>query len=273
MKILVVDNANKQDTVIMAGKVAERLNKMNMETEIANVTTLDNSHKNVDIIIVLGGDGTILRVAREFFREDVPILGVNMGTVGFLSNIKGDELEQYLDQVISGDYTLKERMMLEVTVCEGDRVVNRVCCLNEMVVRSLTSNIIDLQVAIKNQKLKPYRCDGVIVATPTGSTAYSFSSGGPVVDPDLEALILTPIAPYMLTKRPMVIDAEKIIEINPVERQEVLLSIDGQVIIRLNSNYSIRIKKAQQKLKFVNVKEWSLFNVLDNTFHVTGKNN
>jgi NAD+ kinase len=272
LKILVVSNAKKHDTVIMAAKLADRLEKSKNEAEIADVTNLANSHKKIDFIIVLGGDGTILKVAREFFCKDVPILGVNMGTVGFMSNIKGDELDEYFDQITSGEFTLNERMMLEVTVCEDNHVVNRVFCLNEMVVRSLASNIITLQVAINNQKFEPYRCDGVIVATPTGSTAYSFSSGGPVVDPDMDALILTPIASYMLTKKPMVIDADKIIEIVPAETQKVIISIDGQVITNLNSNYSIKIKKAKQKLKFVNVRERSLFHVLDNAIDVTRKN-
>ncbi|HEX3010694.1 MAG TPA: NAD(+)/NADH kinase [Syntrophomonadaceae bacterium] len=273
MKILVVSNAKKQDTVIKAAKLADKLIKSKIEAEITDVTTLNNSHKNIDLIIVLGGDGTILKVAREFFCKDVPILGVNMGTVGFMSNIMGDELEKYMDRIITGKFTLNKRMMLEVTICEDEHIVNRVICLNEIVVRSLYSNIINLQVAINNQKFEPYRCDGVIVATPTGSTAYSFSSGGPVVDPDMKALIITPIAPYMLTKRPMVIDADKIIEIIPPEAQKVLISIDGQVITNLNSNYSIKIKKAEQKLKFVNVRERSLFHILDNAFDVTRRNN
>ncbi|MEN6462546.1 MAG: NAD(+)/NADH kinase [Syntrophomonas sp.] len=273
MKILVVSNAKKQDTVIRAAKLADKLVKSKIEAEITDVTSLNNSHKNIDFIIVLGGDGTILKVAREFFCKDIPILGVNMGTVGFMSNITGDELEKYFDQIINGEFTLNERMMLEVTVCDGNNVINRVFCLNEMVVRSLASNIINLQVSINNQKFEPYRCDGVIVATPTGSTAYSFSSGGPVVDPDMEALILTPIASYMLTKRPMVIDADKIIEIVPAETQKVIISIDGQVITNLNSNYSIKIKKAKQKLKFVNIRERSLFHVLDNAFNITMNNN
>jgi NAD+ kinase len=271
LKILVVSNAKKQDTVIRAAKLADKLVKSKIEAEITDVTSLNNSHKNIDFIIVLGGDGTILKVAREFFGKDVPILGVNMGTVGFMSNIRGDELDMYFDQIISGKFTLNERMMLEVVVFENSNVINRVSCLNEMVVRSLTSNIINLQVAINNQKFEPYRCDGVIVATPTGSTAYSFSSGGPVVDPDMDALILTPIASYMLTKKPMVIDADKVIEIVPDETQKVIISIDGQVITNLNSNYSIKIKKAKQKLKLVNVRERSLFHILDNAIDVTRK--
>jgi NAD+ kinase len=272
VKILLVNNADKQDTVVMAAKVAARLTELDIETKVINVGVLDSFNEDVDLIIVLGGDGTILRVAREFFKEAVPILGVNMGTVGFLSNIIGDELENYLDHIIAGEFNIDERMMLEVTICDPDRIFYQACCLNDLVVRSNAANIINLQVAINNQQYEPYRCDGIIIATPTGSTAYSFSSGGPVVDPDMDAFIITPISPYMLAKRPAVIDAGKVIEITPTDNHEAVISIDGQLnIITLKSNYSVRIKKAEQKLKFINVRERSIFYVLDNAFNITKK--
>lgn len=269
MKILLVNNTDKQETIAMAEQVAARLQTINVKVGICNLNTLVNYHGDMDLIIVLGGDGTILRVAREFFREHVPILGVNMGTVGFLSNIKGNELNQYLNKIVAGKYSLDERMMLQVTVCEGDRVADRVCCLNELVVKTVTSSMLKLQIFINAQKLEPYRSDGVIVATPTGSTAYSFSCGGPIVDPDMDALIITPIASYMLTKRPVVVDSHKVIEIIPAECKEGIISIDGQVIIKINANSTIRIKKADEKLQLLKIKEPSFFDVLDSAFTVS----
>ncbi|MGI5921331.1 MAG: NAD(+)/NADH kinase [Syntrophomonadaceae bacterium] len=269
MKILLVENSDKQDTVIKAARISAMAAQMGVETVIANVATLDNSHQDSDLIIVLGGDGTILRAAREFFREDIPILGVNMGTVGFLSNIMGCELEKYLSRIINQDFTLDERMMLEVIIFEKDKVVNRVCCLNDLVIRSITPSMMNLKVTIDGQEVEPYRCDGLIVATPTGSTAYSLSAGGPIVDPDMDALIVTPLASYMLTKRPMVVDARKSIEIYPMDCKQGFISIDGQVIINLDANHCIQVRRAQQKSKFVAVKYRPFFEILDNAFSVT----
>lgn len=262
MKILLVNNNHIKSTVAMATKVSAQLEAWGIEVLIDSECLVDIYSEAIDSIIVLGGDGTLIRAARQYAEQDVPMLGVNMGTVGFLSNIKADELESCLDSFIRHDYSIDERMMLDVGIYREEILVKRVYSLNELSIKSKTSRMISMDIHIAGREHGVYRGDGIIIATPTGSTAYSLSSGGPITDPDLEVFILTPITSYFLSKRPMVIAAQKEISLYPLRCEEAVISIDGQVQVDWEEDYIIKVKKAEHKLKMVNLKQEFFFQTI-----------
>jgi len=261
VKILLVNNKRIESTIRMAEKVSAYMRSVGIEALIDS-SSADITSEEVDSIIVLGGDGTMIRCARQYVHKNVPVLGVNMGTVGFLSNIQADELGQYLDRFIRHDYSIEERMMLEVNLYQNGTLLNRIDSLNELSIKSKSSRVITIDVKIGGRKHGIYRGDGLIIATPSGSTAYSLSCGGPVSDPVLEVIIMTPITSYFLNKRPLVIAAEKEIEVIPLDCEETLISIDGQVKIDFKDNFVIRIKKADYNLKLINMQPRYFFETM-----------
>ena len=184
----------------------------------------------VDLLVVLGGDGTLLAMARLVGDLGVPILGVNLGGLGFLTALTVDELFPALEAHLAGGLVIEERMMLAATVSrEGERLVEYVA-LNDMVItKSAMSRIIRLEVAVDGQFATGYRADGLIISTPTGSTAYCLSAGGPIVFPTMDAMVLTPICSHTLTNRPIVLPADQRIEVTLLTDQDVMLTADGQV--------------------------------------------
>lgn len=255
MKVLLVNNRYKEQTAVMAKKLARKLNNLDIAVEMED----GNVDGQQDLIIVLGGDGTILRAARQYAYKNLPILGVNMGTVGFLSNIEIDELAQYLPRLLAGDYALDYRMMLEIDISTDEEVEESFYCLNELVIRSATPRMVSFDLAIDGQTPGSYRGDGLIIASPTGSTAYSLSAGGPLSDPLLEAFIITPIAPHFIGKRPMVISAQRVLKITPRECQDAIICMDGQIKREFYPGNNIRIKQADCKLKLVDLKRMGFF--------------
>lgn len=255
MKVLLVNNRYKEQTAVMAKKLARKLKSLDIAVQMED----GNVSQGQDLIIVLGGDGTILRAARQYAHQNLPVLGVNMGTVGFLSNIEIDELEQYLPRLLAGDYTLDYRMMLKIDICTDDTVDESFYCLNELVIRSATPRMVSFDLAIDTQTPGFYRGDGLIIASPTGSTAYSLSAGGPLSDPLLEAFIITPIAPHFIGKKPMVISAQRELNITPRECQDAIICMDGQLKRQFNLGNNIRIKQADFKFKLIDLKGKGFF--------------
>lgn len=247
----------------MAARVAKWFDTREATVEVRSASLLQSIGEDKDLIIVLGGDGTILRAARELGGRETPLLGVNMGNVGFLCNLEGRELEKYLEQILARRYALEERMILEIDIYDGDNHIYCGHCLNELVARSSTGNMIRLDICIDEEEIEHYRGDGIIISTPTGSTAYSLSSGGPVVDPRLGAIILTPIASHRLSQRPMVLHPGRSLSIVPRDCRKALISIDGQVDIDFKANYKIRIQTAAGKLKLAKLKERPFFTLVD----------
>lgn len=261
MKILLVNNKLLASTLVMGEKVAAYLRAEGIEVLIDS-SAADITREEVDSIIVLGGDGTMIRAARQYAKNEVPVLGVNMGTVGFLSNISADELEHSLDRFIRHDYSLEARMMLEVSILRGETLIHKIFSLNEVSIKSKSSRVLSIDIKIGGHEHGIYRGDGIIVASPSGSTAYSLSCGGPITDPTLEVFIMTPITSYLLNKRPLVIAADKDIELLPVYCEEALISIDGQVKIDWEENYRIEVKKAAFKLNLVNMRPRHFFQTI-----------
>lgn len=262
MKILVVNNRYKEATEYMAVQLADQLKALHFEVLIDN-GKMEPVQSNPELIIVLGGDGTILRAARQYGQTGIPILGVNMGTVGFLSNIEINELEFYLDRLLGLDYSIDERMMLEISVYNDQALASQVFCLNEVVFKSPTPRMLSFVLDISGQVMSTYRGDGLIVASSTGSTAYSLSAGGPVVDPSLEAFVVTPIASHITSKRPLVVAPERVLSLTPLECREAVICIDGQVKIDFEPEYRIIVKRAQHKLKLINLKRKPFYNLID----------
>lgn len=262
MKILLVNNRFKENTEITAQEVAKKLMLKGCRVEIDNGEAL-SEFKDIDIIMVLGGDGTLLRAARQYACFNVPLLGVNMGTVGFLSHIKVDEIETCLEKFSKGDYIIDERMMLKVFVYRNGTLHAEISALNEAVVRTRVPRLLSFPLYIENEKIADYKGDGVIIATPTGTTAYSLSAGGPVLEPDMEALVITPISSYVLARRPLVIKGNRVLYLKNSGSGEEILCADGQVNIDLLPEDEIYFKKADYKLKLLNIKKPSFFQHFD----------
>jgi NAD+ kinase len=201
----------------------------------------------MDLAIVLGGDGTLLAVARALGKRSVPLLGVNLGTLGFLADTASEELYVALEQVLAGGFAVESRMRLEVDVARDGRALGSYLALNDaVIVRNAVSRLIDLETFADGVVVTTYHADGLIVATPTGSTAYSLSAGGPLLVPELEAILLTPISPHTLTQRPLVLPetCELEIRVQDARGGEVRLTIDGQVGCALKQGDRVRVRRS-----------------------------
>ena len=201
----------------------------------------------VDLLIVLGGDGTLLAVARAAGERPVPILGVNLGTLGFLAETAREELYGALDDVLEGRFRVERRMRLAVSVERAGAVRERYLALNDAVIARTASRIIDLETRADGVDVTTYHADGLIVATPTGSSAYSLSAGGPLLLPEFEAIVLTPICPHTLTQRPLVLPETSDVEIRvrDVRDGSVQLTVDGQVGCALAEGDRVRVRRSE----------------------------
>jgi NAD+ kinase len=219
-----------------------------------------------DLLIVLGGDGTLLSAARLAADRQVPILAVNLGGMGFLTTVPQDELYQILEEIFSGEHRVSERVMLEAEIVRGGTVVRRQIALNDAVLnKAALARIMDVALRVNGEYVTTYKADGLILSTPTGSTAYSLAAGGPIVYPTVEAFVVTPICPHTLTHRPLVIPDSASIEIDfKAEDDAVFLTFDGQIGIELAREDHIVVRKASQKLRLVLPAKKSYFEILRN---------
>lgn len=225
----------------------------------------------LDLLVVVGGDGTILRTVREMsdLHTHVPILSVNRGTVGFLSEVSVDEAPKLIPQLLCGEGISERRGMLDIVAYRGKKVLFRGRVLNEAVIsQGAISRLIDLQTSVNGDALTTFHADGVIIATPTGSTAYSLAAGGPVVHPQLHATILTPINPHSFSQKPLVLPSDHVIEVTIFTKQnkfsdvQVSLTLDGQTYVTLKRGDRVRATFAQQSVHFVRRKEDTFFETL-----------
>ncbi|MEG6510906.1 NAD(+)/NADH kinase [Desulforamulus ruminis] len=217
-----------------------------------------------DCIMVWGGDGTLLNCARQTASSGTPIFGVNLGRLGFLTEIDMPDLTEKMQALIAGQYTVEERMMLEAVVMrEGQRVDCSVGLNDAVVAKGSFSRMVRLNIRVNEELVGGFAADGVIVASPTGSTAYSLSAGGPIISPDVHVLLITPICPHSLSNRPIVIspDSEVEIEVLPCVG-DVRLTMDGQYGFSLQNHDRVLIKKAPVKARFVKIKKTSFYSVL-----------
>jgi len=282
-KVYLIYNSQKANGHDVAAQIAVYCEQEQVEVELM-ATSIETAEKcwvfdekkdwsEKEVVIVLGGDGTLLSVARSIAHTGIPILGVNLGQVGFLTEMEVDDLTEYLPKLFKGEFYLEERMMLEAWVWRTEKNRAYFYGLNDIVVtKGAFSRMIKLETFVNDQYIDTFPADGVIISTPTGSTAYSLSAGGPIVYPQAPVLLITPICPHTFFARPMVIDGNDVVKI-VVHSQwgEVMLTIDGQHGFKLEQNDCIIVKRANAQTKLVKLKKKSFFEVLREKLH-EGKN-
>jgi len=217
------------------------------------------------LLVVLGGDGTLLSAARASLGHDLPLFAVNLGGLGFLTAITIEELYPQLERALHGDFRVASRRMLHVELWRGEQRIASHEALNDVVLtKAEIARMIDLEVHVDNHFVCVYKADGLIVSTPTGSTAYNLSAGGPIVQPGIDALVLTPIAPHMLTNRPIVIPATALVRVQPQmnPRDELYVTFDGQDGYELEAGDEVRIERAERRVRLLRPSTRSYFDVL-----------
>jgi NAD+ kinase len=218
----------------------------------------------VDLLIVLGGDGTLLAAARALHGHLIPILAVNLGGLGFLTSVTLDELYPVLESVLAGKHRTTDRMMLDAKIVHHNKPAVVQCALNDAVAnKSALARMLDFDVAVDGTHVGRYHADGLIVATPTGSTAYSLAAGGPIIHPALDAFVITPICPHMLTNRPLVVPDTARVELDFVEvGEQGFLTLDGQIGFQLEPKDRVVITKSASKVQFVNPPRLTYYEIL-----------
>ncbi len=218
----------------------------------------------LDLVVVLGGDGTLLSIARLLENRSAPIIGVNLGGLGFLTEISRESCYRDLEQILDGHYEIENRMRLQVSIQRQQENIFRQPVLNDVVInKGALARIVDLQVYINDRYLTHYRADGLIVATPTGSTAYNLSAGGPIVYPTTHSIILTPICPFTLTNRPIILPPDVTVQVRlGTPSHDVALTCDGQVGAHLNPLDRIDISHSPQPLSLVKPPSTNYFDIL-----------
>jgi NAD+ kinase len=224
----------------------------------------DQLASSVDLILVLGGDGTMIATARIIGDAEVPVIGVNYGGLGYLAEFPIEELFTALESILSGEYKVQKRVMLAVELWRGEELITRSRVLNDVVVnKSALARIIEMEAYLDSQFVNRFRADGLIVATPTGSTAYNLSAGGPVIYPSMNAVVITPICPFTLSNRPIVVPDESMIEVRLMtDKEEVALTLDGQVGVPLQVRDRIVIRKSRTTFNLVQPPNRNYFDVL-----------
>ena len=229
--------------------------------------------KEVDLIISLGGDGTLLRAARLAATEDIPVFGVNLGGLGFLTQIGINDLEKSLEKLYQGRYFIDERMMLNCTVKRKEEEIKKFTALNDIVIgKGAFARIICLATYVNNDYVITYSADGLVVSTSTGSTAYSLSAGGPIVNPNINSIILTPICPHTLSARPLIIGENDQVKIKLESSEEkVMVTLDGQEGFVLKPKDEVIIKKLDHKAHLITFREKSFYAVLREKLRWSGQ--
>lgn len=229
---------------------------------------LDRELSNAEMVICFGGDGTILHMAKAATRRGIPILGVNIGTMGFMAELESTELDK-LSRLAANDYTLDSRAMLDVTIQRDRDIIYHDICLNDVVVtKGAVARIVHLEVKCDGVQVMESGGDGVIISTPTGSTAYNYSAGGPIVEPNAKNILITPICAHEIGSRSIVTSDERVIHVEMVRnaRRNAYLSADGGKAVRLNMGDTAIIKKSHLETKLVRLKERSFYDVVNAKF-------
>ncbi len=224
----------------------------------------DEIAATADLMLVLGGDGTMIATARMISDREVPVIGVNYGGLGYLAEFRIEELYHALESILSGNFRLDKRVMLDVELKRGDESITRKRVLNDVVInKSALARIIEIEAYLNQHFVNSFRADGLIISTPTGSTAYNLSAGGPVIFPSMNAVVITPICPFTLSNRPIVVPDNATIELLlKTDQEEVTLTLDGQVGFDLNVEDRVVIRKSSVTFNLVQPSNRNYFDVL-----------
>ncbi len=227
----------------------------------------------VDLLLVFGGDGTMLRAAREVAGSQTPVLGVKVGGLGFLTAVQSHQLPAALKQIWAGEYLIEARPLIQATGRAQGKNISELALNDFVVSRGATTRLIELAVTVDGEELTRYRCDGLIISSPTGSTAYSLAAGGAIVSPGAEVLTLTPICPHTLSNRSVIVALDSIVQVTVVsERVDTMLTADGQVQMPLNTGDFIQIRKSKSAVRLLRLRGSSFYKTLRQKLHWSGSN-
>ena len=280
LRIGLVVNLGKPKALIVARELIPHLEKKGvrvcLEERVAHyldrddlAVPYDQFDRHADLLFVFGGDGTILGIARDFAPSNLPILGINLGRLGFLSEAETEDLSEVVEAIIAGRYEKEERLMLQADLYRNGRLIESWHALNDVgLAKGSYSRMITCKIFLRDKLLTSLSGDGLIVSTPTGSTAYSMSAGGPIVAPTVQALLITPICPHSLTARPIVLSAEEeiMVEVSATHK-DIGLSIDGQIGYQLEVFDQIRIRRSPYTTTLIKWKDRTFLDVIREKFY------
>lgn len=276
LKIGIVPNFTRAKTLDVTKETVTYLEKLNIDFyfDIASqkdlILDVDSSkfisdlYSNVDLLIAIGGDGSYINVAKQAALHKKPVLCINAGNLAFLAGLEGNELP-LLEKLLTGEFSTDKRMMLEVIVKDSDGEHFLGYCLNDVAIaRGSEIKLIDLDAFCDDRKINSYRADGVVLSTPTGSTAYSWSAGGPVIDPDLQCIMLTPICTHSPLNRSLVFNEKSVITVKSSKiSQKICISADGEKSIELADDFEVKIKKSDYYAEFIRIKSDEFYDILN----------
>jgi NAD+ kinase len=277
LNIVIIPNLSKNNARLHTSRVINTVQKFGaqvfMESTLHDffknqeIIFYDNFKKmlsDCDLMIAVGGDGTIIHCSRHAAEAGKPILGINVGRLGFVAGLETDELNK-LENLFNGNYTLENRMMLEIKLQNNGKKETYFALNDAVVARGALSKIVDLTVSYKNKNVCEYRADGLIISTPTGSTAYSLSAGGPVIDPSIGCILLTPVCPHSLMTRPVIFspDATLSVSASSIYGNEILLSIDGDNNLKIANNQKVEFCRSNRVVKIINIKSSNFYEVVN----------
>lgn len=277
MKLAIIPNSNKIKAIEYAKEIIEYLSDFNCDFSIPDefenklsadrVTYFPNHYqtvKNADIVIAIGGDATIIHAAKHAAEMSKPVLGVNFGRVGFVANLEPRDLH-LLSKLFDGDYQIDERMMLDITI-ESNGKISEYCTLNDVTIsRGALSRMVELDVDLNGEFISTYRADGLLLSTPTGSTAYSLSAGGPVIEPHMKCILLTPICPHSLFSRSVLFSDDSVVKVTPHNelKSDLYVTMDGNISVKLESKDVVTVKKSESTANFIKLTNKNFYRILN----------
>ena len=277
MKFYIIPNMTRANTYNVTDKLLQEISKLNCYAFLDlslkdifkdrdNVTYVDTEEicRDVDMLISVGGDGSFINAAKKATLYNKPVICVNAGKLAYLACLEGDEIH-LLSDIVSGNYVTEKRMMLHVSIdCNNGEELYSTDCINDAVVsRSGSIRIMKLSIGCNDAPLIEYMADGAIVSTPTGSTAYSMSAGGPIVDPCVESILLTPVCPHSIFSRSVVLSGDSVLSISHDNSGETILSCDGQPAINIPENAKVKVARSEKYASFIKVKNETFIDILN----------
>ncbi len=248
----------KNIKVVLEAQTAEYAEMVDFQT-----TSLSEIGGKADLAIVMGGDGTMLSVARALIDSQIPLIGINRGHFGFLTDLRAEEMLQSIDAVLAGKYQSESRMLLNARVTRNNKTILQNYAFNDIVLKS-ELRLIELEVNIDGMFVHKQRSDGLIISTPTGTTAYALSAGGPILHPNLEAIALVPICPHTLSNRPLALSSTASIDVTVVQMDEAQISFDGQLQLDLVQGDCIKVQRSKENVTLLHPSDYCYYDMLRN---------
>ncbi len=274
-RVLIIANGTKSESLVLADEIISFLDKQGIGSFL--VSTRSCSEKlsvplTADLVITLGGDGTVLYAARAVHDLGIPILPVNLGTFGYITEIGKDEWQEALTAYMANGENISRRLMLRIAVLRNGKKVWQASALNEAVISSSgIAKVISLELSLDNTMLGNFRADGMIIATPTGSTGYSLAAGGPIIDSEMSAVIITPVCPFTLSNRPLVTSGKLVsLTVSPGQRTDLVLTADGQLDFPLEEGDKVTVEKSRSRVLLVKSQKRNFTEVIRDKLHWSG---